>query len=65
MNFDMQHSTQTKRCYPVLGAFDLALNFSLCCGVFALGCAVLGVILSHSMPTLTAQVVSVATQFFR
>ncbi len=64
MNFDSHHSALHKRRYPFLAAFDVTLNFLLSCGVFALGCAVLGVILTNTAPTFLARVLFLLTHIF-
>jgi hypothetical protein len=55
-------SEQRERRYPLLTFFDLSLNFMLCCGVVALGCVLLGIVLSHNAPRILAQVSFVAAR---
>ncbi len=65
MKMYSRRTAQREREYRFWSALDLTTNFLLCCGVFALACAILGVILMHKMPSLAPQVVGAATQFFR
>ncbi len=62
MHLNPHHSEQRQRRYPLLSIFDVTLNFMLCSGLFALGCALLWVTLSRSAPQLIAQVCHVATR---
>lgn len=65
MHPNPHHSEQRQRRYPLLSMFDITLNFVLCSGVLALGCAILWLALSHSAPQLIGQVCQIVTQIFR
>jgi hypothetical protein len=65
MHLNSHHSEQRQRPYPLLSIFDVTLNFVLCSGVLALGCAILWVALSRVAPQTIAQVCQIATQIFR
>lgn len=64
MNFNAQHSAPREHRYPFLIAFDLALNFLLCCGVFTFACALRGLILSNNASSLIARLAQAGIHFF-
>lgn len=64
MNFDSQHSAPGKPRYAFLVAFDLTLNFLLCCGVFSFACALLWLILSNNASSFASQMARVGLHIF-
>lgn len=65
MQFNSHLSEQRQRRYPVLSVFDATLNVVLCSGVFALSCAVLGVILTHNAPRVLGSIAQIVAQILR
>ncbi|PQV65283.1 hypothetical protein B1R32_10121 [Abditibacterium utsteinense] len=64
MKFDSYPNAQRERRYPFLSAFDSTLNLMLSCSVFALGCAVLGIILTNNGSYFGARLALIAAHIF-